>query len=154
MALTTPRDSSDKYDDEDEDDHGQQQRESTVNEKLNVSCSCSVEVIVGKVFDGKCWNVETVLKVALFCILLASLVDRTGNGADGRSLFGKVVTPSCAGRLFNFNIENEHGNAMKMSVVRKWQFYVVYDNNFDLFVAVAGVHRKPVQCGLCTTNST
>lgn len=45
MALTTPRDSSDKYDDEDEDDHGQQQRESTVNEKLNVSCSCSVEVI-------------------------------------------------------------------------------------------------------------
>lgn len=63
-----------------------------------------MDVIDGKVVHGKCWHVDNVLNDALLCIMLTSLVGRTGNGADGRSLFGEVVTLSRAGRLLNFDV--------------------------------------------------
>lgn len=38
------------------------------------------------------------------------------------------------------------------SVVRKWGFRIVYDDNISIFVSLSDVHGKPLKFCLCRSN--
>lgn len=121
---------------------------------LNVSCSCNVDVIGGKVVESHCWHAESLLEDVLFCIVVTKILNESTSGGEQRLRFGDTLTPKRSGKLCYFCIEKETASMAQERVVRKWQFAVLYDDNISMFAQVSNVIGKSLQCCLCCSNST
>lgn len=122
--------------------------------QLNVSCSCNVDVIGGRVVQPQCWHAETLFNDVLSCGFLGAILNERNSGNECPKSFGEPLMPRRTGMLFKFSVQKEHRSLSQQSVVRTWRFSIVYDDNLNMFVFVSVEQGKTVNCCLCRSSST
>lgn len=116
-----------------------------------MTCSCPVDIILGRVIESKFWHVEA-LQNDVLAVMSVEVLTKRKDTAE-LSYFGNDIRSSCTGRLFSFYLQKKNPTLTE-SIIRRWRFAVTYDDNLNVFVPVVDVYREPVQCCTCRQNST